>query len=461
LPRIGDKSLALSLLPALFLCTVAAAQPNPQVLASSEPGVTVRSVRAFSAHDGPAVEIISSRPVVPTIHKLTNPLRLVIDLPDTTLPEIKKAIDFQTEQVGGLRVSQFQQSPPVVRIVVDLAKPVAYTWDAAGNRLMIRLRAEQEPPKATAAPSFTAGVQPVAVPLGPGSRGLVVLAGSRIPTGSSVTAGSETSVLRLGRGGEVRVCPGTTVSVTASQSGHALMLGMSTGSLEAHYTLDASADSILTPDFRILLAGPGEFHYGVSADSRGNTCIQALPGNTASVIVSELLGDGTYQVKPTEQVVFHEGQLRAVDNAVPATCGCPNPEPAVMRTNATPAPQIPENKSPSTVRFAPPQGLGAPSTLKPASLPSPVTPAIVTETAPLPASRPDDVHVQVEAPFVFRGDDPPPAAPAPTREVATLPLASPPHPTFEPIAVLPPVETRAAHRSVLARIGHFFRSIFG
>jgi len=482
LPRNGPELVGFLLLTG-FLAAPGAAQSSPQLLASTEPPQTViaivRAVQVFPGPDGPAVEILSSRPIVPAISKLENPPRLAIDLPNARLASNKRRIDFRSEQISGVRVDQYQKIPPITRVVVDLIKPSGYTWDAAGNRLMIRLRplddAAAKPPSV---PTFVQGVQPAAVPVSPGSSGAVVLAGSRVATGSSVTAGSDTAILRLGRGGEVRVCPGTTVSVTSSQSGRALMLGMSTGALEAHYNLDASADSILTPDFRILLAGPGEFHYAVSADSRGNTCIRALPGNTASVIVSELLGDGTYQVKPSEQIVFHSGRLNLLDTAVPASCGCPAPAVPVMRTSVATGGTVPEAKLPASIPLAGPGDevkplpSAAPAARPPsnaptsgASVPAQVALSVASpETAALPPSKPNDVHVQVEAPFVFRAqdlriNDPPPA---PTREAERLPvlLRANARPASFQIAVLPP-PARPQHHGFFGKMKSVLVAIFG
>jgi hypothetical protein len=473
LPRVRSRFVGFLLLSGPLIAS-SPAQSTPKLLATTDVPAVVRSVRVVA---GQAVEILSNRPLVPVISKLENPPRLVIDLPNADLPnpDLRNAALVNAllsgnntgsavsgREIRRIRVSQYQNAPPVTRVVVDLLKPVAHTWDAAGNRLMVRLHSSDEvSAKPLTVPAFTQGIQPVAVPLGPGSSGTVVLAGSRAVAGSSVTAGSETSVLRLERGGEVLVCPGTTVSVTSAQSGHGLMLGMNTGALESHYNLDASADSILTPDFRILLAGPGEFHYAVSADSRGNTCVRALPGNTASVIVSELLGDGNYQVKPTEQIVFHSGRLNLVDTAVPTSCGCPPPDIPVLRASATTAAAVSDAKQASSIsmRLAQPGDEMAPGDLPP-------------ETAALPPSRPSDVHVQVEAPFVFRasdprandprGDDGPVPKPAPIREAALLQVRYlPPSASFE-VEILPPPQTHAktAHHGVFGKIKGFFVAIF-
>jgi hypothetical protein len=472
-PYVRSALVALALLTGMLIAS-SGAQSTPKLLATTDTPIFVRSVRVLP---GPAVEILSSRPLVPAISTLDNPPRLVIDLPNADVPAnlsgINNRIDASAQEIRRVRVNQYQNAPPVTRVVVDLVKPVGHTWDAAGNRLMVRLRAspDQVTAKPPSVPAFTQGIQPATVPLGPGSSGTVVLAGSRAAAGSSVTAGSETSVLRLQRGGEVLVCPGTTVSVTSAQSGHALMLGMNTGALEAHYKLDASADSILTPDFRILLAGPGEFHYAVSADSRGNTCVRALPGNTASVIVSELLGEGNYQVKPTEQIVFHSGRLNLVDAAVPASCGCPPPEIPVNLASAAPTAAVSDAKQPSSMNLA--RDGSKPVTPPASARPSGVTlpgeaAALPPETAALPPSKPNDVHVQVEAPFVFRAADmpvnhPPAPKPAPIPDAQSLPVRDLPRPATFETEVLPPAQSQAkqVHHGAFGKIKGFFSAIFG
>jgi hypothetical protein len=94
--------------------------------------------------------------------------------------------------------------------------------------------------------------------------------------------------------------------------------------------------------------------------------------------------------------------------------------------------------------------------------------ALPPETAALPPSKPNDVHVQVEAPFVFRAEDLPASnrpvpKPAPIREAALLPVRDLPHPATFETEVLPPpqAQARPAHHGPFARIKGFFAAIFG
>jgi hypothetical protein len=476
--------------------TVAPSAATISAAISKQPPAAVKNVQIVHDKAGTAIQILTSRPIPPALQTLSTPPRLVIDLPNANVAvKQSKITGAQGEQFASLRVDQFQVTPPVARVTVDLIAANQYTWDAAGNRLMIRLK-PMEPPKPqppapaqpTTVSTFGSGSKAAVVPVTTSASGSMVLAGSRIGNGSSVTATAETAVLHIARGGEVHVCPGTTVSVTASKTGQELMLGMSSGSLETHYHVGASSDTVLTPDFRIQLAGPGDFDYAISSNSRGDTCVRALLGNGSSAIVSELMGDRTYQVKPTEQVVFHEGRIDRISNDVPPDCGCPgNPRPAVMLASTSPNPPISDAGTSSNLQLASGAAPGFRASIDPMLGPMPSSArsrvgfasgsqvnlaSMSPETAPLPPGKPNDIHVQIVAPFTFRGTDP---APAPVTKAQNLPVkpANTTQAKLDP-PVLPPPSVPAPkppdamnadppkkqHRGFFGRVKGFFSAPF-
>jgi len=466
-----------------FVTTVVALLAADVAAQTFGPPPLVTSVRIVHEHGVPAVEILSSGgPVFPEIQSLDSPPRLVIDLPNSRLGVAQRRIAIQKENILSIRVDQYQQKPPVTRIVLDLRAAYGYSWDGTGHRLMVRLKPAEdlnavkkspplEPPIALpTAPGLSLGSSPAVIPVTSGS-GALAMTGSRLASGSSVTAGSETAVLRVAGGGEIRVCPGTTLSVTPSQTRRDLMLGLGTGAIEAHYSLKASADSVLTPDFRIMFAGPGEFDFAISADAHGNTCVRALKGNTSSAIVSELIGDRIYQVRPAEQSMFHSGQIDKVDAEVPLDCGCPPPSP-LMRAEASYAPNVPDSELPEKVRI----GGSATPVPAPAANPSlsasgPSASASGTrltngpETAPLPPPQASDVHVQVDEQLVFtpakkRAAN---APPAPVQAAKDLPLAESTarQVRLDTIIQSPlPEKPKPEHRGFFRRVGGFFAAIF-
>jgi hypothetical protein len=404
----------------------AVSSPNRKIAETKTAEIKIKSFRIIQEKDGQAVEILSTGHLVPSIQAITDPDRLVIDLPNARLDTQPKRINVQSDRIKAIRADQFQQTPPIARVVVDLLAPRTYTWDGAGNRIVVHLGqdpgADNSPFQAPTAVSLKSAPQPIITAVR--AAGPLAIVGDP-SIGSSITAVSDTAVVRLSSGGELRVCPGTTVSVTPSQSRHNLMLSMNTGALEAHFALDASSDSVMTPDFRIMLVGPGEFHYAISADSQGNTCVRALPGNTASAIVSELLGDRTYQVRATDQLVFRLGQLDRVDMAVPLECGCPPPHEAPLRA----ASDLPRQSDLPKPRDLPRQSASqSPSESRRSAQNAAPPVSEIAHNAGAPAvdphraaAGPGEIQVQVEAPFVFHAQGPPPA---PVEDVTGLPVES-------------------------------------
>jgi len=300
-------------------------------------------------------------------------------------------------------------------------------------------------------------------------QGSVVFAsgGARLLSGSTVSAGGAAATVRLKRGGEVRVCPGSDVqvnSLTNPNQPQGLVLSLDTGMLEAHYSLPAGSDSVVTPDFRITFTGPGDFHVAIGADAHGNTCVQPLHGNNSAIIVSELMGEGSYQVKPNVGMYFLSGRVKQAVSDVPV-CGCPVSAPP-RTVEATQQPPIP-------IPLTPEKPIGAGATQPPLQVatnepPLQVAPAPGNVTQPLPPTQPNELHVQVDAPVVFNAAEPGPALEA--EQLVKLPLTQ--LPWFSTEQVVPPivVQTSAAppqekpkekKKGFFGRLRGMFAALFG
>jgi hypothetical protein len=223
-------------------------------------------------------------------------------------------------------------------------------------------------------------------------KGSVQLAGTglEISNGSAITAGDHAAVMRLTRGGELRVCPRTSVTVNSGRTGE-LMYSMSSGALEMDYDLPATADVLMTPDFRVLASGPAHARLAISVNAQGDTCLKNSSAAGAYVLISELLGSGIRRLEPGAELLFRGGHLSDAVGT-DANCGCPPSAAVVRATDVASASPTPANST---------------------------APPVAAVAAPTAAeSKPSDVKVSVDAPFVFHGDAG--AEPDPTKTLARV-----------------------------------------
>ena len=253
--------------------------------------------------------------------------------------------------------------------------------------------------------------------------------GLEVSNGVAITAGEHSATLRLARGGQVRVCPGTNLTVNTSPQGQELMFAMSAGSLEADYSIPFLADVVLTPDYRILISGPADVSVSISANKNGDACVRSR-GDNSYVVVSELMGDDFYHVKPDEQVVFHAGHVKDPDDNGTMVCGCPAPSP-LQRAEAAPqqpapAPAEVAAQPAATTPIVVPKRVPVPQPTSTAAQAQPQEPvptpqqraavaaaiqnepavaATASAAAGLPQQAAGPVQVQVDAPMIFKGSN--------------------------------------------------------
>ena len=147
----------------------------------------------------------------------------------------------------------------------------------------------------------------------------------------SITAGAKTARVILPRRGELRVCARTTVKLAADMkvpSGGVpgLLLAIDHGAMEmslAGSNAAQNSDVLLTPDFRILVSGPGATELKVRLGEGGDTCVENAGVNAPYVLVSSVFEGGAYRVMAGQRVAFQRGNLHEIVDQEKESCGCP------------------------------------------------------------------------------------------------------------------------------------------
>jgi hypothetical protein len=245
-----------------------------------------------------------------------------------------------------------------------------------------------------------------------------------IAANATVVSGGEATHVTLPYRGTLLVCAYTTVKLTADSSAPAgempgLMMAMEHGALEMSFAAGRAnarnADTLLTPDFRILVSGPEAADVKVRLGPSGDTCIDNPGANGPYVLVSSVFEGGAYRVQPGQRVMFQHGSLHEVVDEEKEPCGCPPAEP---KGNEFPLAQS--------------EGL-----------------------APLPKAAPspeDGAPVPTVEPLVYKGADHAPQ-PVVVPEPAATPAGN---------AGAAPAQTSAKKKpGFFTRVGRFFKRIFG
>ncbi len=337
-----------------------------------------------------------------------------------------------------------QPLAPEVCLSVILRKPLSYSavrFAQLGLFLAVALLAPPLPAQ-TPTPATVAGAPSTAaaIPAGPIAivpldaknpsdsatvTGALEVTGDKaiIAASGTVTSGSATTDVVLPRRGVLHVCASTTVKLAADSSVPAgdvpgLMMAMDQGAIEASFATGRNSDILLTPDFRILIGGPGAADVKVRLGQHGDTCVDNPGINAPYVLVTSVFDGSIYRVQPGQRVMFQHGSLQEVVDHEKEPCGCPPP----------PHPGSNEFPLAQSAGFAP-----------------------LAPPAPVPATH-GTAQAQVSEPLVYKSAEPAPqpavqAAPTPAAAAGAAPVAKPP-------------ATKKKH-GFFGRIGGFLRRIFG
>ncbi len=120
-----------------------AAEVNPHPATKITQPVWVRSVNVIRGREGIEVEIRSNGVLKPTVTRIADPDRIVVDLENArTLRPVQ--VPVKSGEVKAVRMALYQANPPVTRVVVDLEAARDYELVPSENGLRVKLHAPSQ-----------------------------------------------------------------------------------------------------------------------------------------------------------------------------------------------------------------------------------------------------------------------------------------------------------------------------
>ena len=168
--RRASARLLIGLTVVLALALVPVAPALPQ---TNPVRITQVSVKVFG--DTVQLTVVATGPLTYRTLQLSSPARLVIDLPGATLDaSVPPLFEVDRGGVGRVRIGQFQDRPPIVRVAVDLETALPFTLATTAPSILVakfasrcNVAAPATQPAAPIAPPVTVAQAPPAPPVVP------------------------------------------------------------------------------------------------------------------------------------------------------------------------------------------------------------------------------------------------------------------------------------------------------
>jgi len=182
-PGAPAPAVKPAIIPGAKPAAAAPAQAAAKPASAASRNNTLDKVSVVRNGDDVQIEISSREAVTPKVTKLTSPVRVLVELPETAMATAQNKIPVGSAGVKGVRIGMDGKTPPTTSVVVDLEQAYAYeVRPGPGNKLVLTLHTKGAAPvvakstpaaapapakTAAPAPKQTASAKPVAAPQAP------------------------------------------------------------------------------------------------------------------------------------------------------------------------------------------------------------------------------------------------------------------------------------------------------